>query len=114
MAVARQRLRAVTSAPRKALRSDPEVTDARRRYSECRVLGHSWRHSGRNTEAQRFGTIGFESTCDHCTTVRTKWLSLSGGTVRSTYKYPGDYSQRGEDAVTTQGWRRILLRTLDV
>lgn len=111
MAVARKRLQAVTSPS--ARRGDPEVTDARRRYAECRVLGHSWRHTGRLREAEAFGTYGFESTCDHCTTVRVKYVGVSGTTVKARYHYPSEYSQKGEDKLNGTQWRRVLLRSLD-
>jgi len=89
----------------------PQLTEARRTYAQCRVLGHAWQHVGRAEGAQSFGAYGFVSVCS-CGTQRTKWIVGSGRTAKARYKYPSDYAARGEDRLSAQQWRRVLIVSL--
>jgi hypothetical protein len=86
-------------------------------FEQCRSLGHEWRHKGRVTDTNRapfgieFGTIGLQSQCADCTTVRVKWITRSGE-VHNRYDYPDGYQRRGEEKRTPQEWRHDFVARL--
>jgi hypothetical protein len=83
-------------------------------YSECRSLGHSWRHAGWvGPDARRplgqYNTYAYVSICAHCNTRRTKWVSRYGNRGQVTYEYPEGYARRGDERLSLQQWRRTWI-----
>ena len=81
-------------------------------YAECRSLGHSWRHNGKPLGPFSDGVVGLVSKCSECGAERTKWISRSGALGPNSYRYPENYSQHGDDRLTTVEWRRTFVVTL--
>ena len=88
------------------------VSEAIRNYAECRALGHSWAHMPAHNAADSYGAYGFRSQCSHCTTIRTKWITRSGSYRSPTYEYPKDYATRGDERLSGEQWRRVLITNL--
>lgn len=83
-----------------------------RRFAACRALGHEWHHVGwadplaTPPVGAGWQARGFVSTCSHCGTTRTKWISRYGNTTDTRYDYPAGYQRTGEQKLSPAEWRR--------
>ena len=81
-------------------------------FSQCRAMGHAWRHRGRIATGTHgynapmgWFAVGFMSQCGACKTTRVKWITRSGETANRYYP-PEGYSLRGDDSPTMRQWRQ--------
>jgi len=110
----RPRLRAVKSPP------PPAQAPAGYRYSECRSLGHEWRHKGiiggdhkthRPPFSMSTGVVGYLSQCTDCKAERVKWITRSGEVI-SRYDHPDGYSRHGDERLTSREWRSSFVASV--
>ena len=93
----------------------PEHAGLYERYAGCRTEGHEWRRLGRadglDAPPRFYDCIPFASRCNHCGEERTRWLTRSGLSAGTTYRYPEHYQQHGDDKLTRQDWGALYVRT---
>jgi len=91
-------------------------------YTECRALGHQWRHvrsikAGMGDKNHRapmgimFGSVGYVSVCRACGKDRVKWITRSGKTDNR-YTDPEGYRVDAEHAPTASQWRATYVASL--